>query len=174
VGKWTVTPGIGASGGGGPVAGAVGQFVIDMGGKKLNSVFAGLGFSVGGPASFTYTDSKTPGYAGDLVVRQNAAPLLPLLKNPPGALMLSIGTAPRHLIPGVPPKHDAIAGGYGLVVVYGVSDTITATTSVALDIAAKAKGWLLTGAYAYAIVATLAKGADAGGIAGMKGTWLFE
>ena len=68
--------------------------------------------AAGGPASFTYTDTKTPGYAGDLIVRGNSAPILALLKAPTDGLLLSVGTAPRNLVPGMPAKHDAITGFY--------------------------------------------------------------
>lgn len=173
MGKWTVTPGLGASGGGGPVAGTIGQFIIDTGGRKISAVFAGVGASVGGPASFTYSDRNTTGYAGDLVVRGNADPLEMLLKIPTDGLMLSVGTAPRNLVPGVPMSPDAITGAYSMVIAFGVTSTVTAATTIALDIAAKSKGWLLSGAYAYAVVASLAKGVDAGGVSGLAGNWFF-
>lgn len=171
--KWTVMPGISAGGGGGPVAGSIGQFIIDMGGKKLSAVFAGVGLAAGGPASFTYTDKNTTGYAGDLVVRGNGDPLLPLLKIPTDGLMLSIGTAPRHLVPGVPVKPDAVSGFYSMVIVFGVTSSTMAAGTVAADIWAKSNGWLLSGCYAYAVVGTLSKGVDLGGVAGLAGNWFF-
>ena len=172
--RWTVTPGLGASAGGGPVGGTIGQFVIDTdGGKTFSAVFAGVGPSVGGPASFTYSDKNTTGYPGDLVVRGNDDPNPILLKLPTDGLVLSVGTAPRNLVPGVVPDADAISGISSMVVVFGVTSTITAAASIALDITAKAKGWLVSGAYAYAIVGSLAKGVDAGGIDAMAGSWFF-
>ena len=174
MGKWTVTPGLSASGGGGPVSGTIGQFILDTGGgKTMSAVFAGVGASVGGPASFTYSDRNTTGYPGDLIIRGNADPNPMLLKLPTDGLMLCMGTAPRNLIPGVPVKPDAIAGFYSMIVVFGVTSTLTATTSIALDLAAKAKGWMVSGAYAYAVVGTLAKGVDAGGIDALAGSWFF-
>lgn len=170
---WKVTSGIGGGGGVGPAVAAGGQYIIDTGSTKVSFVFAGIGGGVGGPASATWTDSKTPSIAGQLITAgYGVKPDLNRLCFPNDGLIISAGTAPRHLVPGGNPVED-IAGGYIQVVMFGVTNSITALAAYGADNAVgEPNGGFFSGAYAYAAVATAAKGIDVGGAEVLKGYWL--
>jgi hypothetical protein len=171
--SWTVTSGIGGGGGAGPVIASGGQYVVDTGSEKANFIFAGVGVGVGGPASATWTDSKTPSIPGKLITAgYGIEPMLSRLTLPADGLIFTAGTAPRHLVPGGDVV-NTIAGGYIQVLMFGVMSETSAITSYGIDHAVgQPNGGFFTGAYAYCELATAAKGVDAGGAGVMKGVWM--
>lgn len=195
--SWTVSSGIGATIGAGPLEGIANNFIIkDPAGKQLSATFVGAGLAYGGPVSATYADRDTPSLEGHIVWRGGAPGLDVLLKYPADGFVLSLGTAPLHLlspflgplissVTGRPIMYNHISGGYVLLLGFGAASLpaitlvgaiqdLTAAVSVFADIAyGNAKGYLVAGVNAYAVVPTAAKGVDLGGVSGMTGKWLF-
>jgi hypothetical protein len=168
---WTVMPGESVGGGVGPGAASGGKYVINTGSEEIKLYFVGVGLSVGGPASFTFSDSKTPGVSGKLITAgYGVEPSVKRLTMPTDGLLFNAGTAPRAFFGG---GADDIAGGYIQILMFGVIDSMTAITSFGIDHSfGDPNGGFFTGAYAYTYVATAAKGVDAGGAAILKGTWI--
>ncbi|MBI5015268.1 MAG: hypothetical protein HZB55_07220 [Deltaproteobacteria bacterium] len=185
--SWSVMPGIGVGGGGGPLEGTVTNFQITKpDGSSFSAVFCGAGGSLGGPASFTYSDRATPGYAGNIIWAWGLQPDELWLKNPNDGLILSVGTAPRQFLQyfGMPQDPTAISGYYLMILGFGVTSApavsivglvqdSVAAASILADIKFQTQGKLLGGVRAYAAVASAAKGVDVGGVAAMTGKWLF-
>jgi hypothetical protein len=97
---WIVRPGWGGAGSAGPFAGSISKFTIETGESgSLSALFIGIGGTLGGPASFTYSDKDTKAYPGPLIVRQGLPLEAKWLKMFTGGLVVTLGTAPRHLMP---------------------------------------------------------------------------
>jgi hypothetical protein len=183
-GQWSVMPGTGGAAGVGPVAGTISAFQIRRpDGVPLTAVFAGGGLTAGGPASFTYSDKNTTGFAGNLFWAAGTKPNEVLLKHPETGFILSIGTAPRQFLNyfGFYQGATEVSGLYVSILAFGVTSPpvlglvpdSAAALSIMADIRFGTRGKLLAGVRAYSAVASLAKGVDVGGVSAIPGRWCY-
>lgn len=177
---WNVTPTLSGSAGGGPVGGTVSQFIVDGPGKRVSAVFAGIGVSVGGPLSFTYSDADTRGFPGPLIWRYGLSDLPPDLQHrmltcSTNGFMQVLGSCPRQLLnqyTGRGVDITQLSGMYFMIIGFCMSPSVGA--SVLLDMGLGGTGWTLPpDVTAYSLVASLAKGIDIGGAEVMAGSWFF-
>jgi hypothetical protein len=187
---WKVIPGWGGSGGGGPFAGSLGKYqIVKPDGAILSAYFYGGGATIGGPASFTFSDSETPSYGGKIIWRPGIVDKEYSLKYPSDGMIFSVGAAPRFMLQyfGIPYDANSVSGGYLLILAFGVSSAplsminpaawaseMAAATAIGLDTKYQTNGALLgTFAVAYTAVLTAVKGVDIGGLTHLSGRWTF-
>ena len=189
-GDWRVNPGWGGSGGGGPLAGTLGQYqIVKPDGSMLSAYFYGGGGTIGGPASLTYSDSNTPSYGGRLIWRPGIRDKELSLKYPSDGMIFCAGTAPKFLLQYFGIQYDvkSISGGYLMILAFGVNSAplsminpaawaceTAAAAVIGLDMKYESKGALLgTHAVAYTAIFTAAHGVDIGSLTHLSGRWAF-